>query len=157
MDARPNMQKKVGTRMNNMGRYDVFLQQSSTNERELIDLPTKESKIIYLWMLVHTRQELGRRDIIMGMEEIYRICDLCYYGTYFELREKINAKELKNGRDGFDQFWLQHKPKANASVLLALDKQDIAEWYTIEYDKKKEVSSLSLPEHFISLPESLTF
>ena len=70
-------------------------------------------------MLVHTRQELSRRDIIMSMEEIYRICDLCYYGTYFELREKINAKELKNGRDGFDQFWLQHKPKANASVLLA--------------------------------------
>ena len=143
--------------MNNMGRYDVFLQQSSTNERELIDFPTKESKIIYLWMLVHTRQELSRRDIIMSMEEIYRICDLCYYGTYFELREKINAKELKNGRDGFDQFWLQHKPKANASVLLALDKQDIAEWYTIEYDKKKEVSSLSLPVNFISLPESLTF
>lgn len=157
MDARPNMKKKVGTRMNNMGRYDVFLQQSSTNERELIDFPTKESKIIYLWMLVHTRQELSRRDIIMGMEEIYRICDLCYYGKYYELIEKINANEVKNGRDGFDQFWLQHKPKANAGILLALGKQDIAEWYTIEYDKKKEVSSLSLPEHFISLPESLTF
>ena len=143
--------------MNNMGRYDVFLQQSSTNERELIDFPTKESKIIYLWMLVHTRQELGRRDIIMGMEEIYRICDLCYYGKYYELIEKINANEVKNGRDGFDQFWLQHKPKANAGILLALGKQDIAEWYTIEYDKKKEVSSLSLPVNFISLPESLTF
>ena len=25
VDARPNMQKEVGTRMNNMGRYDVFL------------------------------------------------------------------------------------------------------------------------------------
>ena len=157
VDARPNMQKKVGTRMNNMGRYDVFLQQSSTNERKLIDFPTKEAKIIYLWMLVHTRQELSRRDIIMSIEEIYRICDLCYYGKYYELIEKINANEVKNGRDGFDQFWLQHKPKANAGILLALDKQDIEEWYTIEYDKKKEVSSLSLPEHFISLPESLTF
>ena len=106
---------------------------------------------------MHTRQELGRRDIIMGMEEIYCICDLCYYGKYYELIEKINANEVKNGRDGFDQFWLQHKPKANAGILLALGKQDIAEWYTIEYDKKKEVSSLSLPEHFISSPESLTF
>lgn len=156
VDARPNMQKKVGTRMNNMGRYDVFLQQSSTNERKLIDFPTKEAKIIYLWMLVHTRQELSRRDIIMSIEEIYRICDLCYYGKYYELIEKINANEVKNGRDGFDQFWLQHKPKANAGVLLALGKQDIEEWYTIEYDKKKEVSSLSLPENFISLPESLS-
>ena len=108
-------------------------------------------------MLVHTRQELSRRDIIMSMEEIDRICELSYYGTYFELREKINANEVKNGRDGFDQFWLQHKPKTNASVLLALGKQDIEEWYTIEYDKKKEVSSLSLPDYFISLPESLTF
>ena len=92
----------------------------------------------------------------MSMEEIYHICELCYYGTYFELREKINGKEMKNGRDGFDQFWLQHKPKANASILLALGKQDIAEWYTIEYDKKKDVSSLSLPINFISIPESLT-
>lgn len=157
VDARPNKEKKVGTRMNNMGRYDVFLQNVSTNERILIDFPTKESKIIYLWMLLHTRQELKRREIIMSMEEIYYICELCYYGTYFELREKINGKEMKNGRDGFDQFWLQHKPKANASVLYALGKQDIAEWYTIEYDKKKEVSSLSLPDNFISLPESLTF
>lgn len=157
VDARPNKEKKVGTRMNNMGRYDVFLQNVSTNERILIDFPTKESKIIYLWMLLHTRQELKRREIIMSMEEIYYICELCYYGTYFELREKINGKEVKNGRDGFDQFWLQHKPKANASVLYALGKQDIAEWYTIEYDKKKEVSSLSLPDNFISLPESLTF
>ena len=157
VDARPNMQKKVGTRMNNMGRYDVFLQKASTKERKLIDFPTKEAKVIYLWMLLHTRKELRRREIIMSMEEIYRICDLCYYGTYFELREKINANEVKNGRDGFDQFWLQHKPKANAGILLALGKQDIEEWYTIEYDKKKEVSSLSLPDYFISLPESLTF
>lgn len=157
VDARPNKEKKVGTRMNNMGRYDVFLQNASTNERILIDFPTKEAKIIYLWMLVHTRQEIKRREIIMSMEEIYYICELCYYGTYFELREKINGKEMKNGRDGFDQFWLQHKPKANASVQYALGKQDIAEWYTIEYDKKKEVSSLSLPDNFISLPESLTF
>lgn len=157
VDARPNKEKKVGTRMNNMGRYDVFLQNASTNECILIDFPTKESKIIYLWMLLHTRQELKRREIITSMEEIYRICELSYYGTYFELREKINANEVKNGRDGFDQFWLQHKPKANASVLLALGKQDIEEWYTIEYDKKKEVSSLSLPDYFISLPESLTF
>lgn len=157
VDARPNKEKKVGTRMNNMGRYDVFLQKASTNERILIDFPTKEAKIIYLWMLVHTRQEIKRREIIMSMEEIYYICELCYYGTYFELREKINGKEMKNGRDGFDQFWLQHKPKANASVQYALGKQDIAEWYTIEYDKKKEVSSLSLPDNFISLPESLTF
>ena len=140
VDARPNMQKKIGTRMSNMGRYDVFLQKGSTNERELINFPTKEAKIIYLWMLVHTRQELSRRDIIMGMEEIYRICDLCYYGKYYELIEKINANEVKNGRDGFGQCWLQHKPKANAGILLALGKQDIAEWYTIEYDKKKEVS-----------------
>lgn len=157
VDARPNKEKKVGTRMNNMGRYDVFLQNASTNERILIDFPTKEAKIIYLWMLVHTRQEIKRREIIMSMEEIYYICELCYYGTYFELREKINGKEMKNGRDGFDQFWLQHKPKANASVQYALGKQDIAEWYTIEYDKKKEVSSISLPDNFISLPESLTF
>lgn len=157
VDARPNKEKKVGTRMNNMGRYDVFLQNASTNERKLIDFPTKEAKVIYLWMLLHTRQELRRREIIMSMEEIYRICELSYYGTYFELREKINANEVKNGRDGFDQFWLQHKPKTNASVLLALGKQDIEEWYTIEYDKKKEVSSLSLPDNFISLPESLTF
>lgn len=157
VDARPNKEKKVGTRMNNMGRYDVFLQNASTNERILIDFPTKEAKIIYLWMLVHTRQEIKRREIIMSMEEIYYICELCYYGTYFELREKINGKEMKNGRDGFDQFWLQHKPKANASVQYALGKQDIAEWYTIEYDKKKEVSSLSLPDNFISLTESLTF
>lgn len=157
VDARPNKEKKVGTRMNNMGRYDVFLQKASTNEHILIDFPTKESKIIYLWMLVHTRQEIKRREIIMSMEEIYYICELCYYGTYFELREKINGKEMKNGRDGFDQFWLQHKPKANASVQYAFGKQDIAEWYTIEYDKKKEVSSLSLPDNFISLPESLTF
>lgn len=157
VDARPNKEKKVGTRMNNMGRYDVFLQKASTNERILIDFPTKEAKIIYLWMLVHTRQEIKRREIIMSMEEIYYICELCYYGTYFELREKINGKEMKNGRDGFDQFWLQHKPKANASVQYALGKQDIAEWYTIEYDKKKEVSSISLPDNFISLPESLTF
>ena len=107
-------------------------------------------------MLVHKRQELSRRDIIMGMEEIYRICDLCCYGNYYELIEKINANEVKNVRDGFDQFWLQHKPKANAGILLALGKQDIAEWYTIEYDKKKEVSSLSLPVNFISLPESVT-
>ena len=157
MDARPNMQKKVGTRMNKMGRYDVYLQNASTKERKLIDFPTKEAKVIYLWMLLHTRQELKRSEIIKSMEEIYRICELSYYGTYFELREKINANEVKNGRDGFDQFWLQHKPKANASVLLALGKQDIEEWYTIEYDKKKEVSSLSLPVNFISLPESLTF
>ena len=157
VDARPNMQKKIGTRMNNAGRYDVFLQKGSTNERELINFPTKEAKIIYLWMLVHTRQEIKRWEIIMSMEEIYHICELCYYGTYFELREKINGKEMKNGRDGFDQFWLQHKPKANASILLALGKQDIAEWYTIEYDKKKEVSSISLPDNFISLPDSLTF
>ena len=157
VDARPNMQKKTGTRMNKMGRYDVYLQNASTNERKLIDFPTKEAKVIYLWMLLHTRQELRRREIIMSMEEIYHICELCYYGMYFELREKINANEVKNGRDGFDQFWLQHKPKANASVLLALGKQDIEEWYTIEYDKKKEVSSLSLPVNFISLPESLTF
>lgn len=157
VDARPNMQKKTGTRMNKMGRYDVYLQNASTNERKLIDFPTKEAKVIYLWMLLHTRQELRRREIIMSMEEIYHICELCYYGMYFELREKINANEVKNGRDGFNQFWLQHKPKANASVLLALGKQDIEEWYTIEYDKKKEVSSLSLPVNFISLPESLTF
>ena len=157
VDARPNIQKKTGTRMNKMGRYDVYLQNASTKERKLIDFPTKEAKVIYLWMLLHTRQELRRREIIMSMEEIYRICELSYYGTYFELREKINANEVKNGRDGFDQFWLQHKPKANASVLLALGKQDIEEWYTIEYDKKKEVSSLSLPVNFISLPESLTF
>ena len=157
VDARPNKEKKVGTRMNNMGRYDVFLQNASTNERILIDFPTKESKIIYLWMLLHTRQELKRSEIIKSMEELFRICELCYYGTYFELRDKINGKEMKNGRDGFDQFWLQHKPKANASVQYALGKQDIAEWYTIEYDKKKEVSSLSLPDNFISLPESLTF
>ena len=157
VDARPNKEKKVGTRMNNMGRYDVFLQNASTNERILIDFPTKESKIIYLWMLLHTRQELKRSEIIKSMEELFRICELCYYGTYFELREKINGKEMKNGRDGFDQFWLQHKPKANASVQYALGKQDIAEWYTIEYDKKKEVSSISLPDNFISLPESLTF
>ena len=157
VDARPNKEKKVGTRMNNMGRYDVFLQNASTNERILIDFPTKESKIIYLWMLLHTRQELKRSEIIKSMEELFRICELCYYGTYFELREKINGKEMKNGRDGFDQFWLQHKPKANASILLALGKQDIEEWYTIEYDKKKEVSSLSLPDNFISLTESLTF
>ena len=157
VDARPNMQKKIGTRMNNAGRYDVFLQKGSTNERELINFPTKEAKIIYLWMLVHTRQELKRNEIIKSKEELFRICELCYYGTYFELREKINGKEMKNGRDGFDQFWLQHKPKANASVQYALGKQDIAEWYTIEYDKKKEVSSLSLPDNFISLPESLTF
>lgn len=157
VDARPNKEKKVGTRMNNMGRYDVFLQNASTNERILIDFPTKESKIIYLWMLLHTRQELKRSEIIKSMEELFRICELCYYGTYFELREKINGKEMKNDRDGFDQFWLQHKPKANASILLALGKQDNAEWYTIEYDKKKEVSSLSLPDNFISLPESLTF
>lgn len=157
VDARPNKEKKVGTRMNNMGRYDVFLQNASTNERILIDFPTKESKIIYLWMLLHTRQELKRSEIIKSMEELFRICELCYYGTYFELRDKINGKEMKNGRDGFDQFWLQHKPKANASVQYALGKQDIAEWYTIEYDKKKEVSSISLPDNFISLPESLTF
>ena len=157
VDARPNKEKKVGTRMNNMGRYDVFLQNASTNERILIDFPTKESKIIYLWMLLHTRQELKRSEIIKSMEELFRICELCYYGTYFELREKINGKEMKNGRDGFDQFWLQHKPKANASVQYALGKQDNAEWYTIEYDKKKEVSSISLPDNFISLPESLTF
>ena len=157
VDARPNKEKKVGTRMNNMGRYDVFLQNASTNERILIDFPTKESKIIYLWMLLHTRQELKRSEIIKSMEELFRICELCYYGTYFELREKINGKEMKNDRDGFAQFWLQHKPKANASVQYALGKQDNAEWYTIEYDKKKEVSSLSLPDNFISLPESLTF
>ena len=157
VDARPNKEKKVGTRMNNMGRYDVFLQNASTNERILIDFPTKESKIIYLWMLLHTRQELKRSEIIKSMEELFRICELCYYGTYFELRDKINGKEMKNGRDGFDQFWLQHKPKANASVQYALGKQDIAEWYTIEYDKKKEVSSISLPDNFISLPDSLTF
>ena len=157
VDARPNKEKKVGTRMNNMGRYDVFLQNASTNECILIDFPTKESKIIYLWMLLHTRQELKRSEIIKSMEELFRICELCYYGTYFELRDKINGKEMKNGRDGFDQFWLQHKPKANASVQYALGKQDIAEWYTIEYDKKKEVSSISLPDNFISLPESLTF
>ena len=157
VDARPNKEKKVGTRMNNMGRYDVFLQNASTNERILIDFPTKESKIIYLWMLLHTRQELKRSEIIKSMEELFRICELCYYGTYFELRDKINGKEMKNGRDGFDQFWLQHKPKANASVQYALGKQDNAEWYTIEYDKKKEVSSISLPDNFISLPESLTF
>lgn len=157
VDARPNKEKKVGTRMNNMGRYDVFLQNASTNECILIDFPTKESKIIYLWMLLHTRQELKRSEIIKSMEELFRICELCYYGTYFELREKINGKEMKNGRDGFDQFWLQHKPKANASVQYALGKKDNAEWYTIEYDKKKEVSSLSLPDNFISLPESLTF
>ena len=157
VDSRPNMQKKTGARMNNMGRYDVFLQKTSANERELIDFPTKEAKILYLWMLIHTRQEIKRSEIIKNMEEIYRICDLCYYGTYFELREKINANEVKNGRDGFDQFWLQHKPKANASVQLVLGKQDIAEWYTIEYDKKNEVSSLSLPENFISLPDSLMF
>ena len=156
VDARPNMQKKIGTRMNNAGRYDVFLQKESTNERELINFPTKEANIIYLWMLVHTRQEIKRWEIIMSMEEIYHICELCYYGTYFELRDKINGKEMKNGRDGFDQFWLQHKPKANASIQLALGKQDIAEWYTIEYDKKKDVSSLSLPINFISIPESLT-
>ena len=64
---------------------------------------------------------------------------------------------MKNGRDGFDQFWLQHKPKANASIQLALGKQDIAEGYTIEDDKKKEESSISLPDNFISLPESLKF
>ena len=157
VEARPNKEKKVGTRMNNMGRYDVFLQNASTNECILIDFPTKESKIIYLWMLLHTRQELKRSEIIKSMEELFRICELCYYGTYFELRDKINGKEMKNGRDGFDQFWLQHKPKANASVQYALGKQDIAEWYTIEYDKKKEVSSISLPDNFISLPESLTF
>lgn len=157
VDARPNKEKKVGTRMTNMGRYDVFLQNASTNECILIDFPTKESKIIYLWMLLHTRQELKRSEIIKSMEELFRICELCYYGTYFELRDKINGKEMKNGRDGFDQFWLQHKPKANASVQYALGKQDIAEWYTIEYDKKKEVSSISLPDNFISLPESLTF
>lgn len=157
VDSRPNMQMKTGARMNNMGRYDVFLQKTSANERELIDFPTKEAKIIYLWMLIHARQEIKRSEIIMNMEEIYHICDLCYYGTYFELREKINGKEMKNGRDGFDQFWLQHKPKANASIHLVLAKQDIAEWYTIEYDKKKEVSSLSLPDKFIILPESLTF
>ena len=43
VDARPNMQKKIGTRMNYAGRYDVFLQKESTNERELIYLPTKEA------------------------------------------------------------------------------------------------------------------
>ena len=122
VDARPNKEKKVGTSMNNMGRYDVFLQNASTKERKLIDFPTKEAKVIYLWMLLHTRQELRRREIIMSMEEIYRICDLCYYGKYYELIEKINANEVKNGRDGFDQFWLQHKPKANAGILLALGK-----------------------------------
>lgn len=89
VDARPNKEKKVGTRMNNMGRYDVFLQNASTNECILIDFPTKESKIIYLWMLLHTRQELKRSEIIKSMEELFRICELCYYGTYFELRDKI--------------------------------------------------------------------
>lgn len=79
VDARPNKEKKVGTRMNNMGRYDVFLQNASTNERILIDFPTKESKIIYLWMLLHTRQELKRSEIIKSMEELFRICELCYY------------------------------------------------------------------------------
>ena len=93
VDARPNKEKKVGTRMNNMGRYDVFLQNASTNERILIDFPTKESKIIYLWMLLNARQELKRSEIIKSKEELFRICELCYYGTYFELREKINGKD----------------------------------------------------------------
>lgn len=158
-DARPLGKDCKTTEEKREGRYDIYLEKVATNERFKIPFETKESKALYLWFLQHPATEYKYTSIKKEMENISEVFDKCYYCNNNTLEPKIKNKDVvvnKRGRTGFDEFWLQAKPKAKSAVTTVLGERDIEDWYIINTDRRGENCSLSLPKDYINLPDSLT-
>lgn len=158
-DARPLGKDCKTTEEKREGRYDIYLEKVATNERFKIPFETKESKALYLWFLQHPATEYKYTSIKKEMENISEVFDKCYYCNNNTLEPKIKNKDVvvnKRGRTGFDEFWLQAKPKVNRAVTTVLGERDIEDWYIINTDRRGENWSLSLPKDYINLPDSLT-
>lgn len=158
-DARPLGKDCKNKEEKREGRYDIYLEKVATNERFKIPFDHREAKALYLWFLQHPATEYGANSIKKEMENISEIFNKCYYCNNNTLEPKIKNKDVvvnKRGRTGFDEFWLQAKPKVNRAVTTVLGERDIEDWYIINTDRKGDNSSLSLPKDYIKLPDSLT-
>lgn len=158
-DARPLGKDCKNKEEKREGRYDIYLEKVATNERFKIPFDHREAKALYLWFLQHPATEYGANSIKKEMENISEIFNRCYYCNNNTLEEKIKNKDVKvgtRGRTGYDEFWLQAKPKAKRAVTTVLGERDIKDWYIINTDRRGENWSLSLPKDYINLPDSLT-
>lgn len=153
VDERPTTELANGL----LGRFDIYLKKINTNERFLIEFSTKESKVLYVWFLLHPREEFMHQKLKSLHMQFVHLFDTCYPNTD---KNTIDEKRIKNvvdksGRDAFDQFWVYSLSAANRHVRAALAERDDEEWYTVVNENKQAIYTLSLPEERISLPDVL--
>lgn len=132
------------------GRYNVYMEKITTNERSQVLFATKEAKILFLWFLRHPRVEYSKAKILQHVQEILNI-GWNAYPNYETLANKLKDGDI----DKLTSVVTRSKTNANNFVSTVLGDRDREEWYTIEYDTKNLKYSLSLPEEYIVLPESL--
>lgn len=134
------------------GRYDIYLYNPNTEERRLIDFPSVDSKIIYLWFLIHPQTVFTTITLRQNIDNISKLMRIAFFSSSDEMATRLKApKKEGENRDGFEKFWLDHKGKANKAVRDALDGADMPEWYTIG---DRNDTALSLPHSCIDLPHN---
>lgn len=154
-DSCPNADIVYGRGLDNAkeseGRYRIRLVDCISNSPTEICFETKAAKVIFLWFLLNTRHEKSKDEIIKNKDNISQLFDMCY--PPFAKESKTNTIETKE--DFFDNRWNTAKSGANRYINNALGNRDLEEWYIIYYDKKNKLYSLSLPQDYIILPDSL--
>lgn len=137
------------------GRYDVYLEKRISNERFLINFDTKEAKVLFIWFLLNSRKEFKKMHLVNKAEEFIQLFDTCHPLTKENTIEKKmrHPEEKKGDRDGFEQFWNHSKGRANNAIVTTLGERDNAAWYIV--DLTDGLYSLSLPDEYIRLPQSL--
>lgn len=139
------------------GRFDIYMKKNNTNERFLIEFSTRESKVLYVWFLLHPREKFGHTKLKSLHQEFIDLFYICYPKTDANTIERKKVKNVidKNGRDAFDQFWIHSLSAANRHIKSTLAERDDDEWYTVVNEKKQGIYTLSLPEEKIMLPDIL--
>jgi len=134
------------------GCYDICYYFPSLGRDKVIEFESKESKALYLWFLLHPRLEMSKHTIKNNLPSLLDVYDILYPGDE-RLQNKLNAEGIKNGRDGFDSFFLQAKSTANRDIEKAWDGWGDSDWFIIYFDHEKY--ALSLLKESIILPKEL--
>ncbi len=124
------------------GCYSIFLYDPITQLEKEIVFETKESKALYLWFLLYPRQKISKNTISGHIEDILGIYAELYPNPNDTRLKKKVYSEGKNGRDGFDTFFMQAKSTANRDVQNAVGIDDDPDWYTIDLEDERYAISL---------------
>lgn len=129
----------------NEGRYVIQLKKRGSEEFFKLDFDTKVSKTIFMWFLLNPRKEFSKWELTRNYQEFVSL-----FGKCFPMHETNIVQSHKE--DFFKGTWNHAKAAANRAVSNALNGYDDEGWYIIDYDKKTEKYSISLPSDFIKLP-----